>query len=271
MNSREKNARIVWRMKSVEVTRVMPSRWATSAATVDLPVPVEPPTKSTIGTSSDCSVGVAAQPARRRPRPPRRRAPRRASSSSRSTSIERAPRSARSSSIRRRELVRAVGRHAGRDQRARHQPLRVRQPARSPSGSGSPCRRCAHARAPSRAAARAAPRRARRRRRSFAASTTRLPRASACSATTSIAAAFTSTRYVSASTARARRAARRGRRGCAETCTTSASRCETSARPGGEDRDAPLERLQRAQAQRRATRAGSAQSTATTRSEIRRR
>ena len=54
MNSREKNARIVWRMKSVEATRVMPSRWATSAATVDLPVPVEPPISTMIGTSSVC-------------------------------------------------------------------------------------------------------------------------------------------------------------------------------------------------------------------------
>ena len=38
------------------------------------------------------------------------------------------PRSARSSSSRARELVRALGRDAGRDQRARHQPLRVGQP-----------------------------------------------------------------------------------------------------------------------------------------------
>ena len=51
MNSSEKNARIVWRTKSVEVTRVMPSRCATSVATVDLPVPVAPPTSTTIGMS----------------------------------------------------------------------------------------------------------------------------------------------------------------------------------------------------------------------------
>ena len=38
-----------------------------------------------------------------------------------------------------RELVGAIGRHAGRDQGARHQPLRIRQVA-SPSGSGSPWR-----------------------------------------------------------------------------------------------------------------------------------
>ncbi len=54
MNSFEKNARIVCRMKSVDVTRVIPSRWAVSVATVDLPVPVAPPTSSRIGVSSDC-------------------------------------------------------------------------------------------------------------------------------------------------------------------------------------------------------------------------
>ena len=100
MNSGEKNARIVWRMKSVDATRVMPSRWATSAATVDLPVPVEPPISRTIGTSSDC------RSASRRSRPTARSASSspstsRASSSSRSTSIAEMPRSARSSSIRR--------------------------------------------------------------------------------------------------------------------------------------------------------------------------
>ena len=50
MNSREKNARIVWRTKSVDVTRVIPSRCATSVATVDLPVPVAPPMSTTIGS-----------------------------------------------------------------------------------------------------------------------------------------------------------------------------------------------------------------------------
>jgi hypothetical protein len=42
-------------MKSVEVTRVIPSRCATSVATVDLPVPVAPPTSSRIGRSSEFS------------------------------------------------------------------------------------------------------------------------------------------------------------------------------------------------------------------------
>src|SRR3954447_24386772 len=42
MNAREKKARIVCRTKSVDVTRVMPKRYASSVATVDLPVPVAP-------------------------------------------------------------------------------------------------------------------------------------------------------------------------------------------------------------------------------------
>ena len=46
MNSSEKNARIVCRTKSVDVTRVIPSRYAASVATVDLPVPVAPPTRT---------------------------------------------------------------------------------------------------------------------------------------------------------------------------------------------------------------------------------
>ena len=55
MNSCEKKARIVCRMKSVEVTRVIPRRYAISVATVDLPVPVAPPTKTMIGRSSSRS------------------------------------------------------------------------------------------------------------------------------------------------------------------------------------------------------------------------
>ena len=54
MNSFAKKARIVWRTKSVEVTRVIPSRYATSVATVDLPVPVPPPTSRITGRSSSC-------------------------------------------------------------------------------------------------------------------------------------------------------------------------------------------------------------------------
>ena len=52
MNSWEKKARIVWRTKSVDVTRVMPSRHAASVATVDLPVPVAPPMSTMSGSSS---------------------------------------------------------------------------------------------------------------------------------------------------------------------------------------------------------------------------
>ena len=52
MNSSEKNARIVWRITSVDVTRVIPRRCATSVATLDLPLPVPPPIITTIGRSS---------------------------------------------------------------------------------------------------------------------------------------------------------------------------------------------------------------------------
>ena len=55
MNSGLKNARSVWRTKSVDVTRVTPSRYATSVATVDLPVPVAPPMRTMIGRSSSAS------------------------------------------------------------------------------------------------------------------------------------------------------------------------------------------------------------------------
>ena len=49
MYSSAKNARSVWRTTSVDVTRLMPSRYATSVATVDLPVPVAPPISRMIG------------------------------------------------------------------------------------------------------------------------------------------------------------------------------------------------------------------------------
>ncbi len=52
MNASEKNARIVWRTKSVDVTRLIPSRWATSVVIVDFPVPVAPPTSRTSGDST---------------------------------------------------------------------------------------------------------------------------------------------------------------------------------------------------------------------------
>ena len=40
------------RMESVETIRVMPSRWATSVAMVDLPTPVVPPMSTMSGLSS---------------------------------------------------------------------------------------------------------------------------------------------------------------------------------------------------------------------------
>ena len=82
---------------------------------------------------------------------------------------------------------------------------------------------------------------------SLVASTTRIPWANACSTTTSIAAAFSSTRYVSAST-RSRRSASRFAR-LVETWTTSASRCDTSRRAGSEDGDPALERPGRTEPQ----------------------
>ena len=127
MNSGEKKARIVCRMKSVEATRVMPSRCATSAATVDFPVPVEPPISTTIGTSSDLQVREPAEPPDRAARPPSSPSTSRASSSSRSTSIAEIAALGEIELDPPRELVGVVGRDAGRDQRARHQPLRIRK------------------------------------------------------------------------------------------------------------------------------------------------
>ena len=94
-----KNARIVWRMKSVDVTRVMPSRCAASVATIDLPVPVAPPTSRTIGTSSERS--AASRRSREMTTAPAA-SPRTSAavSSNRSSSTARPPRSARSSSSR---------------------------------------------------------------------------------------------------------------------------------------------------------------------------
>ena len=57
MRSIEKKARMTWRTMSVEATRVMKSRCATSVASVLLPTPVAPPMRITSGTSrrrSDC-------------------------------------------------------------------------------------------------------------------------------------------------------------------------------------------------------------------------
>ena len=129
MNSGEKNARIVWRMKSVEATRVIPSRWATSAATVDLPVPVEPPISTMIGTSSVCRSAS-------RCRRPTARSPSSSPSISAREHVEPLELDRPLATLGEidldppRELVRTVGGNAGRDQRARHHALRIRQARR---------------------------------------------------------------------------------------------------------------------------------------------
>ena len=127
MNSCEKNARIVCRMKSVDVTRVIPSRYAISVATVDLPVPVAPPTRMTIGRSSSRSSWY-------------RRSCRSASRPSTSPRVamamllepveldDVARRAREVVADAPRERVRAIGRDADRHQRPRHQAARVRQP-----------------------------------------------------------------------------------------------------------------------------------------------
>ena len=207
MNSREKNARIVWRMKSVEVTRVIPSRWAASVASVDLPVPVAPPTRRRTGSSRCCS--ACSRRSRRIVRPPRaRRAPR--------------PRSRRAGRGRARaraapdhvgvgatgELVGARRRQPRRGERPRHQPLRPRRALVAAERQRRQVAALAHT--PTTALgdrlARRAARGARSRSGSPASGTTSLPgqddrdpEPAACSATTSIAAALISTTTTSAS------------------------------------------------------------------------
>ena len=126
MNSREKNARIVCRMKSVDVTRVIPSRCAASVASVDLPVPVAPPTSR---SDRELEVRSACRRRSRRIVRPASGSPRTspAMSASRSRSSSRAPRSCMSGR-RGGELVRSRRRQPGRGKRARHQPLRPRRP-----------------------------------------------------------------------------------------------------------------------------------------------
>ena len=116
MNSGEKKARIVWRMKSVDVTRVIPSRCAASVAIVDLPVPVAPPMSRMTGTSSWCSAW--SRRSRRIVRPPSS-SPRTsaASSPSRSRSTRSLPRSARSASSPPGQVVRTRHAEPGRGER----------------------------------------------------------------------------------------------------------------------------------------------------------
>ena len=157
MNSGEKNARIVCRMKSVDATRLIPSRCATSTATVDFPVPVEPPIITIIGTSSCCRSDS------RRSRSTARSpcvspSTSRASTSSRSSVAADSPRLGEVDLDPPREPVRLVGRDAGGDQRPRHQPLRVRQLRRRRAAAARQWRGC-DIRRPPPAPARAAPRR----------------------------------------------------------------------------------------------------------------
>ena len=226
MNSGEKNARIVWRMKSVDATRVMPSRCATSAATVDLPVPVEPPIKHDDRHVERLQVGEPAQAADRAlalvvaehllrehvaDAPPRRCARRVRPGRARSAG----------------RAGRPVGGDAAAISARAISPFEYGRSS-SPSGSGSPCRgwlmrahrrqreqllveTVADQRRSPRARRACRPRaRARRRRRSPRPSS----RPGRCR------------RRVSSSCRSAARSAR-----FAETCTTSASRCETSVAP----------------------------------------
>ena len=70
MNSSEKKARIVCRMKSVDVTRVIPSRWQLLVAIVDFPVPGGAADEEQQGSSS--RAGRPAGEADERSSPPRR-------------------------------------------------------------------------------------------------------------------------------------------------------------------------------------------------------
>ena len=149
-------------MKSVDATRVMPSLCATSAATVDLPVPVEPPISTMIGTSSPCrSASRRRRPTTRSPSSSPRVSC--AIERNRSRSTVRLPRPARSSSTR---TARPYARSAGTPAAISARAITPFEYGRSalPSGSGSPWRFWVIP-APSPEGARATRRRARRRRR----------------------------------------------------------------------------------------------------------
>ena len=192
MNSFEKNVRIVCRMKSVDVTRVMPRRCAASVAIVDLPVPVAPPTRSSSGSSSRWSASIL-----------RSRRTVRAASSSPMSSDASSPRRSRSSDIAPRSARSRSARRAMRYARSGSSPVTTSARAirpfengtSSPSGSGRRWRRSLTSGIwPCGVASRQGPARRAQRTTSFAASTISAPFAIAASATTSIAAAFSSTR-----------------------------------------------------------------------------
>ena len=204
MNAGEKNARIVCRMKSVDVTRVIPSRWAASVAIVDFP------SGRAADEQDDRDVELAER--MELPQAPHRAAALRLAEHLGGELAEPVEVEAVGAALREigvgaaREVVRARHGQPGGRERARHEPLRPRaarrpRPAGAGRGSGAP--------SPDRlrsvpiASARAA--RALRRGRlpgngtmSFAASTTRMPRRLASSTTTSTAAAFSSTTKTSA-------------------------------------------------------------------------
>ena len=200
MNSCEKNARIVWRTKSVDVTRVMPSRYATSVATVDLPGAGAAADEQDDRQVELLQLAEAAQ------------APRRLGSPSSS------PSSSTASSRSAVEVDRALA-------RAPRGRARCGAPARTPCPRGRRSRSAPAPSAPSSTAGRPAAERSRAPRpplpafahdrgllrepqqlrvevrlarvagrTSLSASTTSTPRSRAASATTSIAAAFSSTR-----------------------------------------------------------------------------
>ncbi len=140
-------------MKSVDVTRVIPSRCAASVASVDFPVPVAPPTSSTTGESSCCS--ACSRRSRRIVR---------LASGSPSTSTASSLSRSRSRPVALPLLevgVRAPGqlvgprqRQPGGGQRARHQALRERRPVVAAERQRSEISPLAHAVATASAASR---------------------------------------------------------------------------------------------------------------------
>ena len=113
-------------MKSVEATRLIPRRCATSTATVDLPVPVEPPIRHD-------HRHVELLQIRQPPEAVDRALALHLAEHLASEHVEPLERRRRLAGLGEIELdpprqrVRLVGRHAGGDQRPRHQSLRVRQ------------------------------------------------------------------------------------------------------------------------------------------------
>ena len=231
---------------------MIPSLYATSVATVDLPVPVAPPIEQDDRQVELAECIMAAQPSndlgslvlaenllRKLAEP-----------------IEIDRLGAARDEIRldaQRKLVGTHGRNTRRHQRPSHQPLRVRQPVPA-EGQRVGMARLGHIRgfSPSFAATANSANSSRASSKpgaitSLPASTTSTPRSAAVSATRSIAAAFTSTTYTSASrVSSSRRSSSRSARFCE--LNTTPSRWSTGAGARGEDgRAAAGERLDRLQ------------------------